>query len=78
MEFTNGATWGLAHGGSMIEIIGCLKFMNVGVCKVDYCAFVNCVLSFEIQYIFTFVQCLGLERNPTFGLCGKGWFIRDN
>lgn len=26
MEFTNGATWGLAHGGGMIEVIGCLMF----------------------------------------------------
>ncbi len=78
MEFTNGATWGLAHGGGMIKIIGCLKFMNVRVCRIDYCVFVRCDLSFEILYIFTFVQCLGLERNPTFGLCGEDWFIEDN
>jgi hypothetical protein len=78
MESTNGATWGLAHGGGMREVIGCLKFINVGVCKIDYCAFVRCVHSVEILYIFTFIQCLGLERNPTFGLCGEGWFRGDN
>jgi hypothetical protein len=78
MEFTNGATWGLAYGGGMIEVIGCLKFMNVRVYKIDYCAFVRCVFNLGILYIFTFVQCLRLERNPTFGLCGEGWFIGDS